>query len=404
MNAGSPPFAALRRLPDQRFTDTYLDSCGRLMAEGIYIRRRNGDYEAKVSLGGTFTKSQFQEIDGKDDVELYLKKHGIKIGDLASIARFSTHRMAWIADEEFLVVMDKTCFGHQVGEVEYMGDMEASTSNKVSSNSSATSEHMPDASPASSLAVFLDDTLSKVVGFLLTTFTSDIHPACPTPSPKRLPSNPATVSPTTNPDNTDSDNTREAPSPQRTTHSNIHPTTISTSLLTEFSSHIQDATPSLTSNNTSPPSSRPHAPTHPHSQPTSPLTSSEKAHLALAAQKIDAFMSRYAWAFNPGSPRTDPTGVDPVSSAARLATTFDSGQWEEGQVVGKLTAYFRRYGVPEGWGRGRASVGVSLGDASGSEMGCEKRGRLVKGRGEGIDGGRKEVVGTGWCGVMDYGL
>ncbi|KAG8630644.1 hypothetical protein KVT40_002263 [Elsinoe batatas] len=429
VNAGSPPFAALRRLPDQRFTDTYLDSHGRLMTEGIYIRRRNGDYEAKISLDGTFTKSKFLEIKGKDDVELYLKKHGIRIGDLAGIARFSTHRKAWIADEEFLVVMDKTCFGHQVGEVEYIGDSEVSTSNEVGSSSSTTPEQMLNATSAFSLAVLLDDALTKIVGFFLHPFVSDIGSTSPTTPSKHLPSNPAAASPTTNQENMTSNDTSEELTSQLNTSSNIYPTDISTSLLTELSSHIVDHPPTIASNNTSPSTPPSEATTHPDHSSTIPLTTLEKHHLALAAHKIDAFMSRYSWAFSPGSSPTKPTSNDLDSSVTNRATTIDgecagrTTSYSRGgsivvkhmaaeeakrvqteEVVGKLTAYFERYGYPEGWGKGSSLAAASPSVPLGGEAGHGKTGQSAKGKGVGRYAGGNEVVGTGWCGVMDYGL
>lgn len=147
-NAGHPAFTSLERLPDHRFTDLYLDDHGHLMNRGIYVRLRDGEYEAKIAFSANHdgpTANQYnmaktttmKEIKGKQAVQEYISEHvkiesgfwrkkcrSVTIEELEKVAGFVTEREAWLADNEFLVVMDQTCFGHKVGEVEYAGEVE----------------------------------------------------------------------------------------------------------------------------------------------------------------------------------------------------------------------------------------------------------------------------------------
>lgn len=42
---------------------------------------------------------------------------------LGEMCRFETHRRSFVADEKYTVVLDKTDFGHTVGEIELFAAM-----------------------------------------------------------------------------------------------------------------------------------------------------------------------------------------------------------------------------------------------------------------------------------------
>jgi thiamine-triphosphatase len=93
------------------------------MDQGIYVRLRNGKWEAKARQAGGFVNSQFAEYKGFEDVDALVQEafggriEGQFLYSLHRIAEFSTRREKWdIAG--FEVVVDETDFGHTVGEVE----------------------------------------------------------------------------------------------------------------------------------------------------------------------------------------------------------------------------------------------------------------------------------------------
>ncbi|KAJ8607133.1 hypothetical protein MRB53_040486 [Persea americana] len=150
-----------------KIQDTYLDHAGELMKNGIYVRRRReisstarsdsfmgvepgDDWEAKVSVGGDFINSQFNEVQGVDAVQNAAGKFlpHIQLSELIVVADFHTHRSKWDitlstgyltleADNIFLngemsVVVDEVIsseraeeksnggFQHMVGEIEVL--------------------------------------------------------------------------------------------------------------------------------------------------------------------------------------------------------------------------------------------------------------------------------------------
>ncbi|KAK4232453.1 CYTH-like domain-containing protein [Podospora fimiseda] len=133
--SGNPPFKSLLSLPPQKIRDTYFnDKLGLLSSSGIWIRRRNGLWQAKVSKGGNYTNSQFEELDDMNEIADCVKRvTGLGRGEeegfgLGIMADFMTERERWMADEEFTIVRDEMDFGHVVGEVElqkeWVGDGE----------------------------------------------------------------------------------------------------------------------------------------------------------------------------------------------------------------------------------------------------------------------------------------
>lgn len=105
--------------------DVYYDRDGLLFAKGIYIRKRNSLWEAKIRTGGDFLNSAFLEVDGSDTVRDAVKKYlNIPLNDLSieevlsPCADFVTDRESWMLDGKFQVDVDTTDFEHMVGEVE----------------------------------------------------------------------------------------------------------------------------------------------------------------------------------------------------------------------------------------------------------------------------------------------
>ena len=124
-NAGKPRFPCLTRLADTTFEDIYYDSCNALARNGIWVRMRDGVWEAKHRHAGDYMNSHFEELSGRSDVAKLLLQHlpQAKIGPgdasgLEVVAKFKTHRRSWLANGRYTIVIDDTDFGHQVGEVE----------------------------------------------------------------------------------------------------------------------------------------------------------------------------------------------------------------------------------------------------------------------------------------------
>lgn len=132
-NSGSPAFGSLEYLGKSTFTDTYFDDpVSTLSTQGVWVRQRGTDWQAKIRQGGDYTNSQFQELSCPDDIARKIKSCNIEYSPsgsdmsfgLQSMARFTTIREAWEADKKFKIVLDRTDFGHAVGEVELEEVME----------------------------------------------------------------------------------------------------------------------------------------------------------------------------------------------------------------------------------------------------------------------------------------
>jgi thiamine-triphosphatase len=68
-NSGGSRFKKHESLGKQTTQDTYYDRNGLLFSKGVYIRRRNGHWEAKIRTGGDFINSAFTEVDGNNAVK-----------------------------------------------------------------------------------------------------------------------------------------------------------------------------------------------------------------------------------------------------------------------------------------------------------------------------------------------
>jgi thiamine-triphosphatase len=124
-NSGGLRFKKHESLGRQTTQDTYYDRNGELFSKGVYIRRRNGYWEAKIRTGGDFINSAFTEVDGNNAVKEVIEQNltvsadGLSIEEmLEPCAEFVTERESWMMDGRFKVDVDITNFGHIVGEVE----------------------------------------------------------------------------------------------------------------------------------------------------------------------------------------------------------------------------------------------------------------------------------------------
>jgi len=123
-NSGSPQFQSIQSLGQRIIHDVYYDRSSLLSSAGVWVRQRNGRWEAKVKRGGNFTNSRFEELSDPRDISrciMDLTGIGCKEHDkfgLERIASLSTTRKSWVADNEFKIVLDTMDFGHTVGEVE----------------------------------------------------------------------------------------------------------------------------------------------------------------------------------------------------------------------------------------------------------------------------------------------
>lgn len=134
-NRGNPPFKRLEDLGTHTFTDTYFDSQDILSKNGIWLRQRidnnSATLEAKVRISGDFARSTFEETTDRESICNLVRQHVPPFGEereqfgLEVLAKFTTIRQEFRADDKFAIMLDYTNFGHAVGEVELMAEDEA---------------------------------------------------------------------------------------------------------------------------------------------------------------------------------------------------------------------------------------------------------------------------------------
>jgi thiamine-triphosphatase len=131
-NRAKPPFYHLTHQRTESFQDEYYDAAGHLLSSGLYIRKRDNNWEAKYRQGGDFIQSSFYETTNLDEIKQLVNTHtkskGVKHSSdttspennfgLTSICRYVTSRETFLADDRFSIMLDTTDFGHWVGEVE----------------------------------------------------------------------------------------------------------------------------------------------------------------------------------------------------------------------------------------------------------------------------------------------
>lgn len=124
IDGGQPPFSSLHYLGHRTFHDVYYDQHGKLAAAGTWLRQRDGRWQSKIRQAGDYINSQFREIEDIEDIRRHV--HSIThisappehTFGLSPMAQLTTHRSTWQADGRFKIVLDRTDFGHVVGEVE----------------------------------------------------------------------------------------------------------------------------------------------------------------------------------------------------------------------------------------------------------------------------------------------
>lgn len=135
---GNPPFRSIRSLGSHSINDVYFDRSDVLSAAGVWVRKRNGQWQAKIKKGGNFTNSRFEELSCPRDILRHVSRvTGTNEGEaqnfgLEPMAVMLTERATWIADEEFRIVSDVMDFGHTVGEVELQQSASFNTNSEVS--------------------------------------------------------------------------------------------------------------------------------------------------------------------------------------------------------------------------------------------------------------------------------
>lgn len=123
-DGGHPPFHSLKSLSDRTLHDIYYDHSHLLSSSGIWVRQRNGNWQAKIRKGGDFKDSRFEETSDVNDIAKHVRElTGFAQPDsaffgLSPTADITTYRKSWKADDKFKIVLDRTDFGHVVGEVE----------------------------------------------------------------------------------------------------------------------------------------------------------------------------------------------------------------------------------------------------------------------------------------------
>jgi thiamine-triphosphatase len=129
-NSGVPKFKKHENLGNKTYHDIYYDRQGCLFAKGVYIRKRNGEWEAKSRTGGDFVNSALAEVHSSRAVRDTINQNLFVIGDgrvieevLSPCAEFLTKRQSSMINGKFQVDVDTTNFGHRVGEVELTRDL-----------------------------------------------------------------------------------------------------------------------------------------------------------------------------------------------------------------------------------------------------------------------------------------
>lgn len=146
-NMGNPPFSRLQFLGQRNIHDIYYDSRvpdGQktkdiLASHGVWVRRRNNIWEAKQRVASSdsvldckdnpYLRTIFKELSCLKDIYTLLSRYiptPPLVGNpnrnfgLQSIIDFTTFREEYLADHRFRISLDKTCFGHRVGEIELL--------------------------------------------------------------------------------------------------------------------------------------------------------------------------------------------------------------------------------------------------------------------------------------------
>lgn len=124
LRQGTPPFLKLRDMGERTFHDLYFDDADLLSNNGFWLRQRDGNWQMKFGTTGDRLNSRLQETSDlatiKQKIQRLTGRNSAAPDNfgLYQLASFRTIRSSWLADDEFTLVLDRTDFGHTVGEVE----------------------------------------------------------------------------------------------------------------------------------------------------------------------------------------------------------------------------------------------------------------------------------------------
>ncbi|KAK0666502.1 CYTH-like domain-containing protein [Cercophora samala] len=121
-----PGFISVDPLPLKVFHDVYYDKEDTLSSRGLWVRKRNGVWQAKSnpSVRRGQQNTRFEELrtepDIKKAIEAITKSEAQVRANfgLDKMADFVSYREGWRVDGDFMVVRDNTSFGWGVVEVE----------------------------------------------------------------------------------------------------------------------------------------------------------------------------------------------------------------------------------------------------------------------------------------------
>lgn len=143
-NKRTPLFSRVQPQGRQTIHDRYYDYCvvqkgkrkDTLMSHGVWLRQRNNIWEAKHRIPSLtnhqhdpYLRTVLKELTCPRKIHQLpasyvpnppLKEDSAVCFGLQRIVDFTTFREKYLIDDRFKVVLDETCFGHSVGEVEVL--------------------------------------------------------------------------------------------------------------------------------------------------------------------------------------------------------------------------------------------------------------------------------------------
>ncbi|RAL17792.1 uncharacterized protein BO97DRAFT_448329 [Aspergillus homomorphus CBS 101889] len=72
IDSGHPFFTSLQYRGKQTIHDTYYDSAHFLSSKGVWVRRRDNNWQAKIRRGGDYFNSKFEELSTPAAISAYL--------------------------------------------------------------------------------------------------------------------------------------------------------------------------------------------------------------------------------------------------------------------------------------------------------------------------------------------
>lgn len=133
-NGGTPPFRKLTPFKQTSFHDAYFDNPTRVLSKNtsgaIWLRKRDNNWQAKVakSANKDFQQASYEEITRVPDIEMLIRKYlpdcpgAAENFGLSPYCQYLTNRTEFTANEKYVIALDTTDFGHDVGEVEVVAE------------------------------------------------------------------------------------------------------------------------------------------------------------------------------------------------------------------------------------------------------------------------------------------